>query len=126
MQSTLLNFFTSLGKPSAVGAFNPLPALIAGPNYELVPQNSANQILGGTGAVGDRLDFVVFMPSILACGSVTINDNATLVALYGGGTVAPLADLKPSIIPIFTKSLTGPWKVTTGVSVAALCIGKFT
>ncbi len=91
--------------------------------YETVAAGQTAQVLGDTGAVGDHLSYVVLQPAALTAGTTTILDNATVIYTYTAGT---LSDLRPIIVPIGAKSVSGAWKITTGANMAALAVGSFT
>lgn len=93
------------------------------PNYETVAAGQTAQSLGATGAVGDYLSHVVFQPAAVGAGTSTILDNATVVYTYTAGT---LTDLRPIIVPIGARSVSGAWKITTGANMAAVASGNFT
>ncbi len=100
---------------------NPVTSILA--VYETVAAGQTAQVLGGTGATGDFLSHVILQPAALNAGTTTILDGSTVIVTYTGGT---LSDLRPVIIPLGTFSVNGPWKITTGSSMAAVAFGSFT
>jgi hypothetical protein len=94
--------------------------------YETVAASATAQALGATGATGDYLAGVLVFPAIAGCGVVTILDNAITIGTFPGGGTTALADLKPFLIPVGLFSVSGAWKITTGASVSAVGIGRFT
>lgn len=94
--------------------------------YETVAASATAQALGATGATGDYLAGVLVFPGIAACGLVTILDNATVIGTFAGGGTTALPSLVPFMIPVGLFSVSGAWKITTGASVTAVGIGKFT
>ncbi len=92
---------------------------------ETVAAGQTNQVLGGTGGVGDRIDFLLAVPASTSPGAITITDgiNAGIVVFAGGAS--SLASLVPFPIPIGQPSESGPWKVTTGANIAVVAMGNF-
>lgn len=91
--------------------------------YETVAASQSDQVLGATGAAGDILEHLVLVPAATNAGTVAIKDGTgSAINVFVTGT---LADLKPIIIPIGAKSLTGAWKVTTGASISVIAVGQF-
>ena len=91
--------------------------------YETVAAGQTAQALGATGAAGDYLSHVVFQPTAVGAGTSTILDNATVIFTYTAGT---LSDLRPIIVPIGARSVSGAWKITTGANMTAVGVGLFT
>lgn len=91
--------------------------------YETVAAGQTAQVIGGNGAVGDYLSHVVLQPAAVAAGTTTILDGSTVIFTYTAGT---LSDLGPRTVPIGARSVSGPWKITTGANMAAIAFGKFT
>lgn len=93
--------------------------------YEAVAASQANQVLGGAGAVGDRLDFVIIQPATTAPGNVIINDGVTAIFTFPGGA-ASVSNLVPFVVPIGAACVGADWNITTGANVSVLASGKFT
>jgi hypothetical protein len=93
--------------------------------YETVAAGQTAQVLGGTGAAGDYLKGLIIVPAVVACGVVTILDNAISIPVFVGGGTTPLVDAKPFYVPIGLYSVSGAWKVTTGANVSVIAIGNF-
>lgn len=91
--------------------------------YETVAAGQTAQVLGATGATGDYLDKIIIQPATTGAGTCTVLDNATVIYTFTAGT---LGDLKPLVVPLGLKSVSGAWKITTGTNVAILAIGNFT
>ena len=53
-------------------------------------------------------------------GVVTIIDNTTTIYAFPGGSTS-LSNLVPFTIPIGAFSVSGAWKITTGVNLSAVC-----
>lgn len=92
-------------------------------DYEPVAASQTAQVLGATGATGDYIEGILVIPATTDPGLVTLLDNAISIPVFVGGT---LTDVKPFYIPLGMKSVSGAWKVTTGVSVSCIGIGNFT
>lgn len=123
---------TTTPKPLTVDASGNLvvtpaaSAVPAGLGYQAVPASQTAQALG-TGAVGDLLSSITYIPATTAAGIVQIKDGAdTAITLFVGGGTTALTDLRPVTIPLIAKSKTGAWQVTTGANVSVLAVGKFT
>lgn len=95
-------------------------------SYETVAASQTAQVLGGAGAKGDFLYWLVVIPATVAGGVVTLTDGTTDIPVYVGGGVTALNTVAPFVIPINAPSKTGPWKVTTGASVSVVAVGNFT
>lgn len=94
-------------------------------NYETVAASQTAQTLGITGAFGDYLAGLLIVPATTSPGNVIILDNATSITVFTGGASSILS-LHPFFVPIGAKSVSGPWKVTTGANVSVMAIGNFT
>lgn len=90
--------------------------------YEAVAASQSDQIMGTAGAAGDFLDYIIIQPSTTGAGTVTVKDGTTVIYTLTSGT---LADLSSKVIPFTTRSINGPWKITTGANVAVLAFGSF-
>lgn len=91
--------------------------------YETVAASQTDQVLGPTGAVGDYLHSIVIQPAAVTAGTVTVKDGTTVIFTFTSGT---LASLMPLVVPLGITSASGSFKVTTGLTVAVLAIGRFT
>lgn len=91
--------------------------------YETVAASQTAQVLGGSGAAGDYIEGILVVPAAVGAGNVSLLDGSTSISIYATGT---LVDLKPFYVELKMKSLTGPWKITTGASVSCIAVGKFT
>jgi hypothetical protein len=93
--------------------------------YATVAASQTAQVLGASGgAAGDFIVGLLIIPATTAPGLVTLLDGATSIPLWLGGTVG--ADLKPFLIELQIRSVTGPWKVTTGANLSVIAVGSFT
>jgi hypothetical protein len=108
---------------------NPMPVKVAvdiAAEYETVAASQTDQVLGATGATGDLLARLLVVPATTSPGAVSIKDGAgTAITVFTGGA-SSVASLVPFSIPLNLYSLTGSWKVTTGVNVSVLAAGNFT
>ena len=89
--------------------------------YETVAVSQTDQVMGGTGAVGDYLDKVVVTVATSASGTCSIKD--------GGGSAIPLTAANTPIgvyvVSLQLTSTAGAWKITTGAGATAIGIGNF-
>lgn len=99
----------------------------AGTLYQTVAA-STTQACGPLGGhAGDYLGGVLIVPGTTAAGVVTITDGAgSAITIFAGGGTTALTTLIPFFVPLGAKSLTGPWKITTGANVTAIGVGQFT
>jgi hypothetical protein len=104
---------------------NPLPVAPTGSNYEAVPASTTAQVMGGAGAIGDLLNGLLIIPATTSPGAVSILDNATSMTVFTGGA-SSVGSLVPFFVPIGARSVSGPWKVTTGANVSVVAVGSFT
>src|SRR5262249_8712663 len=100
---------------------------VAAPHYETVAAGQTDQAMGATGAAGDRLDGILIVPATLSPGAVSIKDGSgTAITIFTGGTNS-VGDLTARMVPLGgIVSASGAWKITTGVNVSAIGIGRFT
>ncbi len=92
--------------------------------YETVAAAATDQALGASGAAGDWLRGLLIVPATTGAGTVSIKDGAgSGINVFVSGT---LADLTPIWIPLWIKSTSGAWKVTTGSNVSVIAVGNFT
>ena len=98
--------------------------------YETVAASQTAQVMGATGAQYDYLAGVLIIPAAAAAGAVSITDgNGSAITIFAGGGTVALPSLVPFMVPLGLYALastTPGWKITTGVSVSAIGIGKFT
>lgn len=83
--------------------------------YETVAASQTGQVLGSAASDGRDQEFLA---------RVIIIDNATSITLFAGGA-SSLTELKPIAIELGINSQGGPWKITTGASVAVIAVGRF-
>lgn len=93
--------------------------------YETVAASQVAQVLGASGRSGDYIAAILVVPATTSPGAISILDNATSITVFTGGT-ASVSNLVPFVIPLGVKSVSGPWKVTTGANVSCIAIGRFT
>jgi hypothetical protein len=67
---------------------------------------------------------LLVIPATTSPGLVTILDNATSIPVFVGGALS-VSDLAPFFVPLGIKSVSGPWKVTTGANVSVIGVGSF-
>lgn len=102
-----------------------LPADFSSGEYETVAASQTAQVLGSSGAAGDYVAGLLVIPAVVACGAVTLLDNATPISVFVGGGTTALPSCIPFFIPLGIKSVSGPWKVTTGANVSVVAVGNF-
>ena len=97
---------------------------LGGFEYETVAVSQTDQVLGGTGAVGDRLERLIINVITVATATVSIKDGSgsSIVLLTGAATVVPGV----YTVNLEIYSVTGAWSVTTGAGATVLAIGRFT
>lgn len=93
-------------------------------DYETVAASQTAQVLGTAGATGDLIQRIIIIPATTSPGNVLLLDNATSITVFTGGA-SSVADLKPFVVELGMRSVSGPWKLSTGLSVAAICVGLF-
>ncbi len=106
-----------------------LPVHDISQDVETVAASATAQILGATGAVGDRLDYLLVVPATTSPGAISITDgDGTPITVFAGGATS-LSNLIPFAIPwgkACVNATTPGWKVTTGANVSVVGFGDFT
>lgn len=92
--------------------------------YETVAASQTAQVLGTVGAIGDVIQRVIIVPAGVNAGTVALIDNATSITLFTGGTNS-VNELRPIIVELGLKSVSGAWKITTGADVSVIAVGSF-
>ena len=98
-------------------------ATIQAYKYETVAASQTGQVLGTTGATGDRIKTLVVTVGTAATSTVAIIDGSTSYSIMAA--VTPIGVYTIS----FGEGLiatTGAWSVTTGAGATVLAIGSFT
>lgn len=109
----------------AVGLLTTLRDIASG-EYETVAASQTDQVIGGTGAIGDYLEGLLVVPAGLSPGAVSIKDGGgSAITVFAGGATS-LSNLAPIFLQLGIRSAAGAWKVTTGASISAIAIGNFT
>jgi hypothetical protein len=108
----------------AIGLINPVSDVGAS-DYETVAASQTGQVLGGTGAKGDYLNFLLVVPATTAPGAISILDGATSITIFTGGA-SSVASLVAFPIPLGLFSVNGAWSITTGANVSVIATGRFT
>lgn len=94
--------------------------------YETVAASATDQVLGSTGAVGDKLTGLLVVPATTSPGAVSIKDGAgAAITLFVGGATS-VSSLQPFFVSFGAISSAGAWSVTTGLNVSVVAIGTFT
>lgn len=91
--------------------------------YETVAASQTNQVLGGTGAVGDYLEHLVITVGTAATAQVQLKDGSgtafTVLPNSPGGGIGVYS------VPVRAASSSGAWQVTTGAGSTVLAVGVF-
>ena len=92
-------------------------------DYETVAVSRTDEVMGGTGAVGDFLHAVVVMVTTAgANGICSIKDGTgSAISIIPASTPIGMHRVELNI-----RSTSGAWKVTTGSAATAIGIGIFT
>ena len=94
-------------------------------DYETIAASQTDQVMGGTGAIGDLLVGVLIVPATTSPGAVSIKDGAgSAITIFTGGA-GSVSNLVPFYVPIGAASAAGAWKVTTTANVSAIAFGTF-
>jgi hypothetical protein len=96
-----------------------------GDEYETVAASQTAQALGASGATGDYIAGILVVPATTSPGNVLLLDNATSITVFAGGA-SSVSNLVPFLIPLGITSVSGAWKITTGLNVSCIGIGNFT
>ena len=94
--------------------------------YETVAASQTAQVLGSTGAIGDRILRLIIIPATVAGGVVTLLDGSTSIPIYVGGATTAITAVKPITVELGMCSVSGAWKVTTGANISVIAVGDFT
>tara|TARA_R110000868_G_scaffold247991_1_gene504337 strand:+ start:431 stop:742 length:312 start_codon:yes stop_codon:yes gene_type:complete len=90
--------------------------------YETVAASQTAQVLGGTGATGDYVHRLIISVVTVASAGVTLLDGGTsIVLLTGAATVVPGV----YTVELGMRSVSGPWKITTGAGATVVAVGRF-
>jgi len=94
--------------------------------YETVAAGTGPQTMGSASAgAGDLLLGVLIVPASTSPGAVTIKDGGdSAITIFAGGA-SSLTSLAPFFVPVYAKSRTGAWQITTGSNVSAIGVGTF-
>lgn len=92
--------------------------------YETVAASQTGQVMGGTGSKGDAIESILIIPETTSPGAVTLIDGGTSIIIFVGGA-SSVSTLTPIVIWLNTKSVSGPWSITTGTAVHVIAFGKF-
>lgn len=111
--------------PNPSQSFIPLDPTIA---YETVAASQTDQMLGGAGAIGDRLVGLLVIPATTSPGAISIEDGSTNTTVFAGGatSVPGLAPFYIAFGPSGIYSVNGGWEITTGANVSLIAFGNFT
>lgn len=94
-------------------------------DYEAVAVSQTDQILGATGAAGDRILRIIVSVATSATGTCSIKDgNGAAIPLTAANTPIGVYSIELNMKALATT--TPGWKVTTGAGATALAVGDFT
>ena len=122
--ATVLRTVSATDSPG-VSQLDTIKSSVQTPGYETVAASQTAQILGSTGAIGDRVSHLVIIPATTSPGNVLLLDNATSITVFAGGA-SSVPSLIPFSVPLSMYSTSGAWKVTTGANVSVIAVGSFT
>lgn len=99
-------------------------ATISSYKYETVAVSQTAQVLGATGAIGDRINKLIITVSTAATSTVAMLDGATSTSLMAA-TVA-IGTYTVDFGEDGIVSAEGAWKITTGAGASVIAVGNFT
>jgi len=88
----------------------------AGSLYKTVEASQTGTAVSG---LDTTLLSVLVVPATTSPGNVIILDGATSITVFVGGG-SSVADLTPFFIPLFLRSVSGEWTITTGADVSVI------
>lgn len=88
--------------------------------FETVAASQTDQVLGGTGAIGDYLHRLIVSVATAATGTVSIKDGTTSITIAAANTAIGVYSVECNM-----RSATGAWSVTTGAGATAIGVGIF-
>ena len=89
--------------------------------YETVAVSQTGQVLGTTGAAGDRIERLIISVATAATGTVALIDGSTSIPITAANTAIGVYTVDLGIY-----SQTGAWSVTTGAGATVIAVGRFT
>ena len=96
------------------------PVRVGGERYETVAASQTAQVLGTAGSVGDFVGRLVITVGTAATSTVTLLDNATAIPIMAANTAIGVYTVELGM-----RSVSGPWKITTGAGATVIAIGAF-
>jgi len=99
-------------------------ATISSYKYETVAASQTAQVLGATGAIGDRIKKLIITVTTAATSTVALLDSTTSVSLVPAATTIGVYTIDFGEQGIV--SAIGAWNITTGAGVNLIAIGDFT
>ncbi len=99
-------------------------ATISSYKYETVAVSQTAQVLGTTGASGDRLKKLIISVATAATSTVALLDGATSIVISAANTAIGVYTVDFGEQGIV--STTGAWKITTGAGATVIAVGDFT
>lgn len=92
--------------------------------YETVAASQTGQVLGATGAAGDRIKKIIVTVTTAATSTVALLDGSTSVSLVPA--VTPVGIYTIDFGEEGILSTTGAWSLTTGAGCNLIAVGDFT
>lgn len=92
-------------------------------DYAYVAASQTNQKLGPVGGAGDVLAQLIIIPDTTTPGTVILSDGLGLSQKVFVSTT--VSDLRPIVLTIGARSVSGSWTVTTGANEHILAVGRF-
>lgn len=99
-------------------------ATISSYKYETVAVSQTAQVLGATGAIGDRIKKLIITVSTAASSTVSLLDGATSTSLMAATTAIGTYTVDFGEDGIVSAE--GAWKITTGAGASVIAVGNFT
>ncbi len=95
-------------------------------DWEQVVSNSASgTVLGPVGGSGDVLARLLLIPETTSPGTVYLQEsNGVSMSIFNGGA-SSVNELRPMVIEVNARSVTGSWKVYTGNAIHVIGVGRF-
>lgn len=99
-------------------------ATISSYKYETVAVSQTAQVLGTTGAVGDRLKKLIISVTTAATSTVALLDGATSIVITAANTGIGVYTVDFGEQGIVSAE--GAWKITTGAGASVIAVGDLT
>jgi len=100
--------------------------MVRNTDYEAVAASQTDQILGPVGRTGDVLERLIVSVNVLGAGGVCSIKDGDGAAIPITSATTPAGVYTVLLGALANRPTTPGWKVTTGASVTALAVGRFT